>query len=127
MTAKIKNIIIFTVIAALLILIYIFFIKPAPVQQNLVSSSVGTTLPDTNSSDQNPPLSNDFLSLLLSVKSIKLNDTIFSDNAFLNLKDSSILLIPAGNEGRLNPFAPIGFDTVATPPAQPEKTIPPTN
>ena len=93
---KIKNIIIFTVIAVLLILAYIFFIKPSPEQQNLVSSATfsNTVSTDTNTTiNQNSLIAKDLLSVLLSVKSIKLNDTIFSDTAFINLLDSSIFLL----------------------------------
>ena len=54
----------------------------------------------------------DFLSLLLNVKSIKLDSTIFDDPAFLSLYDSSITLTPDGTEGRVNPFAPLGADVV---------------
>jgi len=115
--SKIKNIIIFTVIAVVLILIYIFFIKPSPEEQNLVSSSNinTTTLVDTSTINQNSLIAQDLLSVLLGVKNIKLDDTIFSDVAFLNLHDSSILLAPLGNEGRSNPFAPIGFEAVVAP------------
>ena len=122
MAAKIKNIIIFTVIAVILILIYIFFIKPAPVEQNLVSSPVpNTVLPNTNTIDQNSLIAKDFLSVLLGVKNIKLNDTIFSDGSFINLRDSSILLASPGpgDEGRSNPFAPIGSDVTIVPTVAP--------
>ena len=117
MASKIKNIIIFTVVAVLLILIYIFFIKPEPEEQNLVSSSPVTVLPSSDTVNQNSLIARDFLSLLLSVKSIKLNDAIFSNGAFINLHDSSILLTSPqpGDEGRLNPFAPIGYDATVAP------------
>jgi hypothetical protein len=120
MVSKIKNIIIFTVITAILILAYIFFIKPSPEEKSLVSYSPSNTeLPDTNTLNQNSLIAKDLLSVLLGVKSIKLDDAIFSDEAFINLKDSSILLISPGDEGRLNPFAPIGFDVITTPPIAP--------
>jgi hypothetical protein len=118
MTAKIKNIIIFVAIGAVLVLIYIFFIKPAPDQGNLVSSN--TVLPNVNTSgvDTSPPngtasITQDFLTLLLNVKNIKLDDTIFSDPAFNSLHDSSITLTPDGTEGRPNPFAQFGNDSGA--------------
>jgi hypothetical protein len=115
MASKIKNIIIFTVIAVVLILIYIFFIKPSPEEANLTSStSSSAVLPDTETLSENSLIAKDFLSVLLNVTNIKLDDTIFSDKAFLNLHDSSILLVAPGDEGRLNPFAPIGFETHTT-------------
>jgi hypothetical protein len=115
MASKIKNIILFTVIAAALILAYVFFFKKAPEQAPLVSSSGVPVLPAV-SSDQTSEIGRDFLSVLLNVKNIRLNDSIFSDSAFLSLHDSSILLIPTANEteGRPNPFAPIGSDITAT-------------
>jgi len=127
---KTKNIIIFAVVAVLLILGYIFFIKPAPEQQDLISSSTGSTSntasSGTNTGDNSSSISNNFLSILLSVKSIKLNDQIFSDAAFINLHDSSILLTPLspGDEGRPNPFAPIGSDITTPPPVIPSVLAP---
>ena len=121
MSSKIKNIILFTVIAAILILVYIFFLKPAPDQQNLVSSSPSATSKALTTAsttiDKNSSLTKDFLSVLLNVKNIKLDDTIFLNNAFLNLHDSSITLTPVVDEGRSNPFAPIGSDPVVALPA----------
>ena len=131
---KIKNIIIFTAIAAAFILIYIFFIRPSPEEENLVLSPGAVVLPDmggatTSGSAQvtAPLVAKDFLSLLLSVKNIKLDDAILSDPAFLTLRDSSIVLTPDGNEGRPNPFAQFGNDAVATPavPATSTPSTPP--
>ena len=115
---KIKNIIIFAVIAVVVILIYVYFIKPSPELPTLVSSQVTTVADSTNglSSDNNSAVAGEFLALLLNVKSIKLNDAIFSDNAFISLHDSSITLIPDGTEGRVNPFAPLGSDPATISP-----------
>jgi uncharacterized protein (UPF0333 family) len=99
MASKIKNIIIFTVIAAILILVYIFFVKPAPVQQNLVSStnspiSVSNTVAENaNILNQNSLIAKDLLSVLLSVKNLRLDDSIFSNVAFINLHDYSIVIL----------------------------------
>jgi hypothetical protein len=119
---NIKNIIIFITIAAAFILIYIFFIKPAPVPENLTSSPSNIMLPnidgsgaDANTKNKTSLVAKDFLALLLNVKNIKLDDAIFSDIAFGSLHDSSIVLIPDGNEGRPNPFAQFGNDNVVTP------------
>lgn len=120
--SKIKNIIIFTTITAVFILIYIFFIKPKPVTENLVSSPSDTVLPsmvdlgsNINEGNKTSFIAKDFLSLLLNVKNIKLDDTIFSEIAFDSLRDSSIVLIPDDNEGRPNPFAPLGSDKITIP------------
>lgn len=124
---KIRNIIIFTAIAVALILIYIFFIKSPSDQPNLVTSS-NTSLPDVggttsgaNTMDKTSLVAKDFLTLLLNVKNIKLNDAIFSDQSFSSLRDSSITLTPDGTEGRPNPFAQFGNDAV------PVTTPPPSN
>ena len=126
---KIKNIIIFIVIAAAFILIYIFFIKPSPEQASLVSSGAGPALPNIDGSavdmgvaDKNSLITQDFLAVFSNIKNIKLNDSIVSDPAFISLRDSSITLIPDGNEGRPNPFAQFGNDSV--PPALPIPSVP---
>lgn len=121
MSPKIKNIIIIAAVVVLLILLYIFFFKKAPgTGQNLVATppAMGTSFGSAPASGN--PIAQNFLSLLLSVRNIKLRDNIFSDRAFLHLRDSSIVL-PApslGDEGRPNPFAPIGFENIVKTPAK---------
>jgi len=112
MNPKIKNTIIFVSIAVVIILLYVFFIKKDGEVPALVSSS-GEAATPSSSDEQNQSfvLAQDFLALLLSVKSISLNDSILRDPAFDSLVDSSILLIPDGTEGRPNPFAPFGYDS----------------
>ncbi len=56
----------------------------------------------------------DFVSLLLSVKSITLDDSIFSSQAFTTLQDFNRPIPPDTNPGRPNPFAPIGSDGTAS-------------
>lgn len=115
--SKIKNILIFVAIGVVLVLVYIFFIKPAPEQAGLVSSTPATALPGADGSTTTSGVSiaaEDFLTLLLSVKNIKLDSSIFSDIAFNSLRDSSIVLVPDGTEGRPNPFAQFGNDNVRT-------------
>ena len=133
MAPKIRNIIIFVIIAAIFVLIYIFFIKSSPDQSSLVLSPSNPSLPGVNSSgaSANVPSSTslvakDFLSLLLNVKNIKLDDTIFSDPAFNKLRDSSIVLTPDGTEGRPNPFAQFGNNSAPTPITNPVTIIAPT-
>lgn len=118
--SQIRNIIIFTIIAAAFVLIYIFFIKPSPPQENLISSS-DIVLPNMNGSNPNVTtpsetslVAKDFLILLLNVENIKLDDAIFSEPSFNSLRDSSITLIPDGTEGRPNPFAQFGVEDKAT-------------
>ncbi len=118
MNSKIKNIIIFVGVAIALVLVYIFFIKKSPTADTALTSS---GVPITNSvgtkasTEETAQISKDFISLLLSVKSIKLDDSILKNSAFVSLKDSSIVLMQDGNEGRLNPFAPIGDESKTVP------------
>ncbi len=129
MSPKIKNIIIFVGILVVVILIYAFFFKSAPKQASLTSSTgaLATVNPASQNSSANSTVAQDFLALLLNVRSIKLNDDIFTDSTFGTLNDSTIELVsdPA-NEGRPNPFAPIGSEGVAaTPPVEGGATPPP--
>jgi hypothetical protein len=124
MNSKIKNILILVVVLVVLVLIYIFFIKKGPGEPALTTSSgdpvLGSTNTDTGS--QTSEASRDFITVLLSVKNIKLDDSIFKDSAYLSLRDSSISLVQDGNEGRPNPFAPIGSETTVAPPVLPSTT-----
>ena len=114
MSSQIKNIILFLGAGAILVLIYIFFIRQPSDTPTLVSSSEAT--PSTTATSSNPSVAGDFLTLLLNVKNIKLDDAILSDTAFNSLRDSSITLSQDGTEGRPNPFAPFG--AAATPPVR---------
>jgi hypothetical protein len=122
---KIKNIIIYVAAALALILIYIFFIRKSAPQAGLVASQADGTASAPLSSGTDSQVTEEFLALLLSVKNIKLNDTIFSDPAFATLRDSSIILTPDGTEGRINPFAPIGSEGGGQPPVNISPTTPP--
>ncbi len=82
------------------------------------STGLQTTsgLPDvtTSSGDivtSDPTGGQDFLALLLSVQSIKLNDSFFTSKAFTTLQDFNRPIPPDTNPGRTNPFAPIGQDS----------------
>lgn len=130
MSSTIRNIIIFVVIAAALILIYLFFIKGSPAPEAGLVSSTGTPVLNTGTpSDASIVATGDFLTLLLNVKNIKLNTAILSDPSFNSLHDSSIVLTPDFTEGRPNPFAQFGNDIVVittptTPPTTPPATTP---
>ena len=121
MNSKIKTIIIIIVLAALLAGGYYFFVykksdSGAPLIQSSSSSvpvaGVVSDIPQDSSVGQ------EFLSFLLSVRNIKLDDSVFSDSAFATLRVSSIDLVQDGTEGRANPFAAIGSENPPTP-AQP--------
>ena len=116
---KIKNILIFVAIAVVLFLVYLFFLKPSSSNQaGLISSSDTTPTSNTTSSgtDANTSsIAENFLTLLLNVKTIKLDDSIFTDPAFISLHDSSIVLVPDATTGRPNPFAQFGAENIITP------------
>ena len=123
---KIKNIIIFLAIGVALVLVYIFFIKSSPEPGNLATTSNSAAIPDSTgtASDPNTAVGQEFLTLLLNVKNINLNDAIFTDPAFISLRDSSITLVQDGTEGRPNPFAPIGAEDIQTVPTPTDGTTP---
>lgn len=75
----------------------------APLTQNAITSS---TVADTEE------INREFISMLLNLQSIKLSDDIFSEPAFEALVDNTVRLNQPGNEGRPNPFAPIGSDAM---------------
>lgn len=106
---KIRNIIIFIAIALILGLGYLFLTKKEEVPDLIATNSSQNTI-DTSKDLANYQVVANTLPVLLSIQDIKLDDSIFLDPSFQNLKDSSIILKPDGNEGRPNPFAPIGFD-----------------
>ena len=107
MSPKIKNTIIIAVAGVVLIAAYFLFLRPGPEEASL--EPVGNPLLPAGAPLSSGTLnSGDFLSLLLNVKNIKLDDAIFNKPAFLSLSDSSITLTPDGTEGRPNPFAPFG-------------------
>jgi len=122
MSPKIKNILIFVVIGGALFGGYFFFMTGEDAATpSLVQSPI---LPNTNTpvaTDGTPAVGGEFLALLLSVKNIKLNDGIFADKAFQSLTDSSIILIPDGNEGRPNPFAPFYSEDISIVTNTPEE------
>lgn len=110
---KLKNIIFFLGIMLVLVLGYLFFSGGDEESALVTSDSSSVVTPPLSGADSR--IAGDFLSVLLSIRGITLDTTIFSDPAFLSLRDSSIELVPDGNEGRPNPFAPIGSDVVAAP------------
>lgn len=58
---------------------------------------------------------NQVVTILRSLSVIKLDDSVFRNPAFGLLTDLSISLPPVTNQGRRNPFAPLGVDVVNAP------------
>lgn len=116
MKSIIRNIIILAVVITLGIVGYkMFFNKkaPAPTGGLATTSGVGaagTQSAPTQASTSGAPVGQDFLTLLLSVQSIRLDDSIFKSKAFESLQDFNRPIPPDTNPGRPNPFAPLGSD-----------------
>lgn len=102
---KFKGLIITCVILGVGFLVYTYFISQ-PKEQALSTQSLAGA----------PVVDQDLISLLLTLKSIKLDEKIFSDTAFRSLEDFSKELV-AEPVGRNNPFAPLGARE-ATPQGQ---------
>lgn len=127
MFSKIKNILIFIVIGAIVIAAYYYFFAGNADEPSLVATTdplTGAPV-STDSSGDGAKLGQDFLVLLLNVRNIKLDDSIFASPAFATLRDSTIVLVQDMPEGRPNPFAPIGSENSASPaPATPPPATP---
>jgi len=55
----------------------------------------------------------EILSLLNRMSNVKLDDSLFNDNSFKSLKDTTVVLV-SQPVGRNNPFAPLGTDGLRT-------------
>jgi hypothetical protein len=100
---KLKNILIFVLILAAAFVAYIFLREPkTPALQTIPT----TTLPPGQTPET--AIGQEFLSMLLSLRDIRLDGRIFQNAQFRSLRDFStpITRVP-GEEGRPNPFAPI--------------------
>lgn len=82
--------------AVLLVLGYVYF----------AYFSGSTSAPALSSSDTSAVLSQNLLVTLQNLHTIKLDNSIFTDPAFLSLTDFGVT-IPPQNVGRGNPFAPV--------------------
>ncbi len=105
MLKKYQNVIIVIVVIIIAFVVYTFFFagKATPIlsEQNI---------------NQTAPADQDLISLLIELKGITLDESIFANAAFVSLQDFSKDLVPEA-VGRPNPFAPLGA-TPAKPPAQ---------
>ncbi len=112
MKAIIRNIIILAVVVGLGIVGYsVFFKKDAPSLGGLVTTS-GQGVGQTARAIDAP--GKDFINILLNIRTLKLDDAIFSNTAFTSLQDFSRPIPPDTDPGRPNPFAPLGADSAGT-------------
>lgn len=93
---KYKNIIIIAVIIVIVAFSYNLFVGRA--DKSLLTSEVKKT--------KNSVLETNFLSILIDLRLIKLDNSIFSDKAFQSLRDFGQDIVPEP-VGRKNPFAPV--------------------
>jgi len=103
---KYKNIFIVVVICIVVFILYKSFFAPNTETGTLLSS-------DNVSNSQSAVIGKDFLNVLLELRSIELDETIFSERAFVILRDFSQTVAPQPT-GRPNPFADIGKDVEVT-------------
>lgn len=109
MNSTTKNILIILGIAALAIAGYAIFARPDAGFENdpLATTEFDSTLGTSGALGGSTDVGGSFLTTLLSVRTFRLDDSLFANPAFQNLKDFTIVLTQPGNEGRPNPFAPI--------------------
>jgi len=123
MSSKVKNIIIIIVLFVVALLIYAFFFTKDD-DGALLGSTTGVTV-SAIPGDQSD-IGREFLTTLLNLEKFTLDDSIFLSNEFNSLRDFTIPIIPEGNEGRSNPFAPFVGDSTQSQ-VSPVTTNPPTN
>jgi len=97
------------ILSGIIILIFGFiaysvFLKPDV-------STTADLVTGTSVSNQQLVTGKEILALLVDLKSIQLQSDIFRDKAFRSLDDFSIPISPEP-QGRTNPFAPVGADSI---------------
>lgn len=111
----IKKIIIGLVVAIALLVVYSFLSSSEgtkPSSQGSLSSLAGMgSLGQVQNTDVSLANS-EILKILGNIRSITLNDDIFSNPVFRSLQDSRFIILKPTRIGRPNPFLPIGFDVV---------------
>lgn len=78
-----------------------------------LSGSSGSTPALITQSPAGGGADQELVSTLLALRAVKLDGTIFTDPAFVNLRDFSTQIIPE-SVGRPNPFAPLSSPTPAS-------------
>ena len=109
-----RNILIIVGAAAVLTVVYfIFFKKGSTDSTSSLQTVAGSDTTPTLSTGDIQVTSQQFLSELLNIDSIKIDDSIVTNPAFTVLVDLSNPIEPDTNPGRINPFAPLGSDSAA--------------
>ena len=112
MSKKIKIFAIIALVIALIIVVVTIVSKKSSVVPRVsdspLSSSAASKVAGVPLQTTSAPVS-EFSGVLSSIKSIILDTTIFTDPAYLALRDYPITL-GSDYRGRPNPFAPVGYD-----------------
>lgn len=119
--SKIRNIIIFLIILGIVIFAWNSFSSKDVPSDQLLTVENGST--DVLAGETIPGSPNDvgqsFLDTLLSLRTIKLDRSLLDRDSFKSLRDFTKELVQQNNQGRPNPFAPIGVDVEVQPSASP--------
>lgn len=98
------------IIIAGVIIFAVFAYVNVPQKETQAQESA-LVVPDTASPDGTNQKGREILALLADLKSVRLDDSIFSDPVFQSLQDTSVELV-LEPKGRPNPFAPLGQDSL---------------
>lgn len=94
-----------------------------PSSSSLVSTTTGSNPAVAPASGSVPE--SQTITLLKNLSTLRLNGNVFSNPVFRSLSDISIVLPQVTNQGRRNPFAPLGSDGGVVAPVVP--TVPATS
>lgn len=96
--------------------VYFFVIKKSggTAATGLVSSNTGAAQGLQNTVTGQDTTGSQVVTILRNLSVIKLDDSVFRNPAFALLTDISISLPPITNQGRRNPFAPVGVDAATS-------------
>ncbi len=111
MKKMIKKIIIGVILLVLAIAGYsVFFKKSASTPTAALQTTTTGVTDSSGNAGADATVGRDFLTTLLNINTIRLDDSLFADAGFAALQDFSRPLPEDPNPGRPNPFAPVGSD-----------------
>lgn len=118
-----KKIILIGLVIVMLVVFYNVFIKSSNKSAKVVTQgSAFDTISIDQLSEEEQRVGGEFLDQLLNLEAMTLPGDIFDNPSFGSLSDFTIDLIQPGNEGRPNPFAPVGEDVAFATPGAPVQT-----
>ncbi len=120
--SKIRNILIFLLILGVIVYAWnSFSSNNTPASGDLLTVEEGNSdvLAGETVAGSADDVGQGFLDTLLSLRTIKLDRSLLDRDSFKSLRDFTKELVPQNNQGRPNPFAPIGTDVEVAPSASP--------